>query len=166
MKYGFLGPAGSNLNYIGQVFTSTDIKPTLAYHDNDNGSHSLQKNMLFKQWPLWNSDCEDHVNNSDYTVVQILCKEQQKFLLLNWFEKHSRRKQSALPFMDDWKKTQLEAWKSMELDETATLARAVLHWFYKICQKDNDELKDVAMIKNKFIFDAFYADNPHPVQEQ
>jgi len=166
MKYGFLGPAGSNLNYIGQVISGSDIKPALAYHDNDNGSHSVKKNMNFKLWPLWNNDCEAHVRDPEYTIIQILCKEQQKFLLLNWFEKHSRRKESAQPYMDDWKKTQLEAWRSRELDETSILARAVLHWFYKICHKDNNELKDVPMIKNKFIFDAFYANDPHPVQEQ
>jgi hypothetical protein len=166
MKYGFLGPAGSNLNYIGQVFTGEDVKPILAYHDNDNGAHSAKKDMKFKIWPLWNSDCELHVQNPEYKIIQILCKKQHKFLLLNWFEKNSRRPQSAYPFIDEWRTNQLEAWSVMNVDEDSTLARAVLHWFYKINDKDNEELKDVGMIKNKFSFDVFYENDPYLVSKQ
>ena len=166
MKYGFLGPAGSNLNYIGQVFTGADIKSTLAYHDNDNGSHSLKKNMNFKLWPRWTVDCESHVHDPEYTIIQILCEKKHKFLLLNWFEKNSHRKPSAYPYIDDWIKNQLQAWSVMNMDKTSTLTRAVLHWFYKITSKDNEELKDIAMIKNKFSFDAFYEDDPRIVKEQ
>ena len=166
MKYGVLGPAGSNLNYIGQVITGADIKPNLAYHDNDNGSHSVEKNMNFKLWPLWNSDCELHLRDPEYTIIQILCEKQHKFLLLNWFEKNSRRKRSAYPFMDIWRSKQLEVWSMLNMDETSTLARAVLHWFYKIKQKDNNELKDIPIIKNKFSFDAFYENDSRHLQEQ
>lgn len=158
--YIIIGPAGSNINYISQVLTNTELSLMLSYHYNTNGTHSLKKT---KNWPVRivtppSTNYKSYIGTNDVSI-QIIIENEKKFLLLNWFEKHSKSESYDAPWFLDWCKTQLKIWGPDIEDEQKRLTRGVVRWYYSLHDKDHPDMIDFKEVKNKFYFDTFYSNN-------
>lgn len=160
MKYGFLGPAGSNMSYIALTITGKTT-PALAYHYNHDGGHSKEsyKPKKWFGWTHWSDDLRTFLRYKEHKLVQILCVDKLEFILLNWFEKHSRREDHDRPYLDYWIEQQKLTWRSVCDSDEDRLIRATLHWFYKIHNKSDPDIIDFPEIKHKFYFNLFYDNN-------
>jgi len=165
MKYVFLGPAGSNINYIALTITDKTT-PALAYHYNLNGTHDINKKALWLHSTHWTDESKKHLEDKKFKVVQILCVDKLEFLILNWFEKHSRKAGHDYPWYEDWIKEQKTAWRNVCKTPEDSLIRATLHWFYKLQYKNNPDIYDVPDIKNKFMFHLFYTNDFQSLSRQ
>lgn len=159
-KYGFLAPAGSNVNYIALSITYK-VKPALAYHYNEDGGHSTDPNKFRNWicWMRWSNKIRTFMQDQRYKVIQILCNDKLEYLLLNWFEKHSRKFDHDYPYLHEWIGQQTLAWQKVCKNEEDCLIRATLHWFYKIHNKRDPDVIDIKEIKDKFHFNLFYNNN-------
>ena len=152
--YVLVGPAGGNINYIGQVLTNTVITPMLAYHYNTNGSH-IKSAMTWAQICPPTDEYKKYLNEKD-CIIQILSKQKFLFLLLNWFEKHSRSPAHDNMYFKDWITTQANLWAPV-VNEKHVLVRAVLRWYFNLKEERIIDNADIPQIKKKFMFDNFYA---------
>ena len=158
--YIIIGPAGSNINYISQVLTDTELPVMLTYHYNTNGAHSLTRD---KDWPARlvtppSTNYKSYIGANDLPI-QIIIENEKKFLVLNWFEKHSRSESYDVPWFNDWCNTQSKVWNPVSEDEETRLIRGVVRWYYSLHDKDHPDIIDLKEIKNKFYFDKFYSNN-------
>ena len=165
--YVIIGPAGSNINYISQVLTDTKLPSMLSYHYNINGSHSLKKteNWPVKQIFLPCTDYQSYLNEKNL-IIQIVIEQQKKFLLLNWFEKHSRRESHDGPWLENWCDTQYQSWEPYIEDKETRLIRGVVYWFYSLQDKNHPDMIDLKEVKNKFYFDNFYSNNHKAISQE
>jgi hypothetical protein len=158
--YIIIGPAGSNINYISQVLTDTELSLMLSYHYNTNGSHSLKK---IKNWPVRivtppSKNYKSYIGTNNLSI-QIIIENEKKFLLLNWFEKHSRSQLHDTPWFNDWCKIQLKSWEPVIENKETRLIRGVVRWYYSLQDKNHPDMIDLKEIENKFYFDKFYSNN-------
>ena len=123
-----VGPPGGNVDYIGNV---------------------LAHNKKFKQFTP-PSNLYEQFNHKNNQVIQVIADQQFSFLIINWFVNVD------LADYEDWVHQQLEKFKSYFDTDEQRLCRAVLSWFYSLKNKKLRDNKDIANIKNKFMFDCFY----------
>ena len=162
MTYGFVGPAGSNKNYVAQILTGTPITPMLSYHHNENGSHHTSDNLNWKPFaPQFDDAASKSLKDPNMTVIQMIVQNKSHWVILNWFEKLSRGDKDDQRIVSDWEVFANEAWQVSQSADV-NLTRAVLHWFYR-WQNDDEEIRDVPAIKHKFSVDSFYDDDTSKV---
>jgi hypothetical protein len=161
--YVLVGPAGGNINYIAQVLTNTVLTPMLAYHYNTNGSHTKSA-MTWKQICPPTDEYKKYLNETNF-IIQILSKQKFFFVILNWFEKHSRSPAYDNIYFKTWISTQANLWKSV-VNEKYVLVKAVLKWYYNLKEENIIDNIDIPQIKNKFMFDNFYASDFNLIKKE
>jgi hypothetical protein len=175
--YLIFSPAGANINYIGLKLCKIPTKKMFAYHD--MGLHDLKKNIVIdvsdqpiskikefsKNQNIKFMTCINHKeehynlikeNNNSLLPLQIIVEKNQELLLINWQEKlrfNNNSLEITKKAIKEWEETQINSWQSYT---KFTIERAVLHWTYKIFNKDYKEIKKIIGIKNFFNFSSFY----------
>lgn len=138
-----VGPPGCNFDYIGNTLT--------------NSNPNEYKKIIYPSTDYISFLKEDN-------VIQVLSAKKVHYLMINWFSRSGDEKESR--YSDSWIREQNSIWKSYFNDEEQRLGRGVLAWYYMLKEKLYEGNKSNHLIKNKFEFDAFYANDVKMLQEE
>ena len=147
-----VSPTGANGNYISLTILNRVKKHQFSYHD--QGTHGEDSALIFHVHH-WENSLLSFLKNSDYLVVQNIIEKKFPFVIINWWEKlYYNTNNNEFMISQTWIKEQTKVWQNYK----HPLVRAILRWFFSYKNQENNELKNIEEITNKFYFDSLYHD--------